>query len=55
MERTPQQDLAKTPPELRERPERPAPWINTRPRENQQLDRRDLERSMERLEMVLGR
>jgi hypothetical protein len=29
--------------------------MNTRPRENQELDHRDLERSMERLEMVLGR
>jgi hypothetical protein len=55
MERTPQQDLAKTPQEARERPERPPPWENTRPRENQELDHRDLERSMERLEMVLGR
>ena len=30
-------------------------WKNTRPRENQKVDRRDLERSLERMETLLGR
>jgi hypothetical protein len=30
-------------------------WQNTRPRGNQELDRRDLNRSIEKLEMLLGR
>jgi hypothetical protein len=30
-------------------------WQNTRPRGNQEPDRRDLERSIEKLEMLLGR
>jgi hypothetical protein len=34
---------------------RPQPWRNTRPRGNPEPDRRDLERSLERLEMLLGR
>jgi hypothetical protein len=42
------------------RPERepnrlPPTWQNTRPRGNQELDRRDFERSVEKLEMLLGR
>jgi hypothetical protein len=55
MDKRPQQHRAKTPEEPRERPERPPTWTNTRPRENPELDRRDLDRSVERLEMVLGR
>jgi hypothetical protein len=31
------------------------PWLNTRPRANQELDRRDFERSVERFEALLGR
>jgi hypothetical protein len=34
---------------------RPQPWRNTRPRGNPEPDRRDVERSVERLEMLLGR
>jgi hypothetical protein len=30
-------------------------WRNTRPRGNQEPDRRDLNRGVERLEMLLGR
>jgi hypothetical protein len=30
-------------------------WQNTRPRGNPEPDKRDVERSMERLEMLLGR
>jgi hypothetical protein len=30
-------------------------WQNTRPRGNQELDRRDFERSVEKLEMLVGR
>jgi hypothetical protein len=30
-------------------------WQNTRPRGNQEVDRRDLERSRERFEALLGR
>jgi hypothetical protein len=30
-------------------------WRNTRPRGNPETDRRDLERSVERFEMLLGR
>jgi hypothetical protein len=30
-------------------------WRNTRPRGNQEVDRRDLERSRERFEALLGR
>ena len=37
------------------KPSRPQPWRNTRPRGNPEPDRRDLERSVERLEMLLGR
>jgi hypothetical protein len=39
----------------REAPERPPIWDNTRPRGNPDTDRHDLERSIERLEAVLGR
>jgi len=39
----------------RAQPPKPEPWRNTRPRGNPETDHRDLERSMERLEMVLGR
>jgi hypothetical protein len=35
--------------------ERPPIWRNTRPRGNPAPDRHDLERSIERLEAVLGR
>jgi hypothetical protein len=38
-----------------ERPERLPTWRNTRPRENQAVDRHDLARSQERLEALLGR
>jgi hypothetical protein len=41
-------------PESAERP-RPQPWRNTRPPGNPEPDKRDLERSVERLEMLLGR
>jgi hypothetical protein len=30
-------------------------WQNTRPRGNQEPDRRDLQRSIEKLEMLVGR
>ena len=33
----------------------PPPWLNTKPRGNPDWDRRDLARSIERFEMVLGR
>jgi hypothetical protein len=33
----------------------PPTWENTRPRGNQELDRRDFERSVEKLEMLVGR
>ena len=36
-------------------PERPELWRNVRPRGNQAADARDLKRSGERLEAVLGR
>ena len=42
-------------PDDRRRPETPRPFENTRPRGNPEPDRRDLERSVERLEMLLGR
>lgn len=53
MERTTQQHQT----ERREQtaPKRPPIWENTRPRENAQLDPRDLNRGVERLEAVVGR
>jgi hypothetical protein len=39
----------------RETPEPLPTWQNTRPRANQEIDRRDLERSRERFEALLGR
>jgi hypothetical protein len=48
-------------PTARARPNRQSPldplptWRNTRPRGNPEVDARDLERSRERLEMLLGR
>jgi hypothetical protein len=53
MERTTQQHQA----DQRDQPqtERPPIWENTRPRENAELDRQDLDRGLERLEAVLGR
>ena len=39
----------------RETPEPLPTWRNTRPRGNQEVDRRDLERSRERFEALLGR
>ena len=46
-------------PEVAARPEaahEPVPtWRNTRPRGNPETDRRDFERSVERMEAVLGR
>jgi hypothetical protein len=35
-------------------PDRVEPWKNTRPRSNPERDERDVERSAERLEMLLG-
>jgi hypothetical protein len=52
MERTTHQHQTERP---ERRPERPPIWENTRPRENAELDRRDLNRGVERLEAVLGR
>jgi hypothetical protein len=52
MERTTQQHQAKRPEAT---PQRPPVWENTRPRENAELDRADLNRGVERLEAVLGR
>jgi hypothetical protein len=37
-----------------ERPKQ-QPWRNTRPRANQERDLRDVERSLERLESLVGR
>jgi hypothetical protein len=47
-------------PVARARPEREPTrmlptWQNTRPRGNQEVDRRDFDRSVEKLEMLLGR
>jgi hypothetical protein len=42
-------------PRQRERERRSEPWRNTRPRGNPATDRRDLERSLERLESLVGR
>jgi hypothetical protein len=53
-------DMAKTQPRPngratpRSKPDRIEPWKNTRPRANPEADRRDVERSTERLEMLLG-
>jgi hypothetical protein len=41
--------------ERREQHRRPEPWRNTKPRGNQEPDRHDLERSVERLEALVGR
>jgi hypothetical protein len=52
-ERTTERDLQR-----KERPdprERPPTWRNTRPRGNPATDKRDLARSVERFEAVLGR
>jgi hypothetical protein len=51
-------DAARKREELRrasERPERTHVWENTTPRENGELDLRDVKRSREKLEAVLGR
>jgi hypothetical protein len=55
MERTTQQLQTDRHEHPQASPERPPIWENTRPRENAQLDRDDLNRGVERLEAVLGR
>jgi hypothetical protein len=55
MERTTQEQSQVRSDEPRDRPEPQETWNNTTPRENQELDRGDLERSIDRLEAVLGR
>jgi hypothetical protein len=42
-------------PRRREEPDRLEPWRNTKPRGNPETDVRDLNRSIERFEMLLGR
>jgi len=37
------------------KPDRAQPWLNTKPRANGQMDVRDLNRGIDRLEMLLGR
>jgi hypothetical protein len=47
--------VADAPAERQSPPEQLPPWRNTRPRGNPEPDRRDLERSRERFEALLGR
>jgi hypothetical protein len=46
---------ARRPQRRNDRREQLPTWKNTSPRENQPVDRRDLDRSLERMETVLGR
>ncbi|MGH2713468.1 MAG: hypothetical protein ACRDM7_06210 [Thermoleophilaceae bacterium] len=55
---SPAKSPAKAPPagQTRRDPPEPVPtWRNTRPRGNPEIDKRDLERSRERFEALLGR
>ena len=42
------------PPKRAQTPEEQPTWLKTRPRGNPDVDRADMERSAERLEMLLG-
>jgi hypothetical protein len=56
MERTtPQQQQGDQRKRPQESPERPPVWMNTSPPANGELDKRDLERGVDRLEAILGR
>ncbi len=55
MKDNPRAGAARRPHRRDDRREQLPTWKNTRPRDNQAMDRRDFDRTMERMEMVLGR